>query len=158
MIRGFTWHNLILIALFLALLVLSISGDGYLRLNYQLLTQGWETLKIGGQNLWTAQGRAAKDLDAKTIARYGKNPWDDRGENCVTAINSKGGATIGDLQVVSRGKSKTDVTDLIGQPFCITVAGSDIWLVGDRQYIEVSYKPQVNVQLKTYVANKRENQ
>lgn len=143
MIRGLTWANVGWIGLFSSLLALSATADGYLKLNYGLISVVGDNLNKSYQNLVKASSKAANELDEVTQTRYGFDPFDTRLSNCATTPNSTAVLTQQDLTKLSARKptDRASMIKTLGEPFCKEVSGHEIWMVGSDQKLQVQYNP-----------------
>lgn len=146
-IRGLRWSNVAWLMFFVALVPMIASADGYLKLNYGLITSAWSTLESGGKNLWKAQGQAARQIDKETQQRYGYDPIEPRAKQCVSRVVPSRPLPVSALGMVKFATNRNALISQIGMPYCQLVSGADIWLVEKSQVFRVEYRSGVKAQL-----------
>lgn len=149
-ITGLTWHNVGWLVLITFLSAMHATADGYLRLNWEMVTQVYTYATNSAENAGEQVGSLARQLDETTKTRYGADPIETRSQQCKSEINSFANhLTLQNYVEIKKNNpaTKNEIHNLLGSPYCTSSIASDIWLVDETNILEIEYQP-INIKLR----------
>lgn len=138
--NGLHWYHVGWIALAIYVIIATASASNRYELNHFLAEDVWRGMSNGYPRLLSFQDKKAEEINKFSKERWQPKPPNSEGCAYVPEeISFITKAKVTELNL-SLPKSRNDVVQLIGKPYCELLDG-DRWVLSNGAFVDVQYNP-----------------
>jgi hypothetical protein len=127
--RGLTWDHILCFLILIILLAGIGTSSAPYTFNYEVFTSLWQVIKSSGGKFYEGQSAVAERLTAQVNANSQGNA---RLGDCASDPNEDSRSlSPNEIGLLKGKKTRADVLEVIGAPYCQTFDQSDLWRMTD---------------------------